>query len=58
MGEDNGGRWGLEWKFIDCPSSGLKLLTEGGNKWYAPVLYFRLQASALLIAFSSVKVVR
>lgn len=35
MGEDNGGRWALQWKFIDCPSGDLKLLTEGGNKWYA-----------------------
>ena len=33
MGEDNGGRWALQWKFIDCPSGDLKLLTEGGNKW-------------------------
>ena len=38
MGQDNGGRWPLEWKFIDCPSSPLQLKTEGGNKWCAPVV--------------------
>lgn len=35
MGEDNGGRWDLEWKFIDCPAAPLQISTQGGNKWYA-----------------------
>ena len=29
------GRWPLQWSIIPCPSSGLSVTRENGDKWYA-----------------------